>query len=84
MSEIIKLNAKSKNLNVTLKNPRETKGIETEREEDYFKKQLEQNYEEGYLAGQKEAVENLEKDYSKRLQKKIEYMDKVQKNATPS
>jgi flagellar assembly protein FliH len=79
MSEIIKLNAKSKNLNVTLKNPRESKGIETEREEDYFKKQLEQNYEEGHLAGQKEAVENLEKDYSNRLQKKVEYMDKVLK-----
>ena len=77
MSSVIKVGAKSKNLNVQLKNPLESSGIETEREEVFFQRQLQQSYERGYSDGQKSAGEKLEKEYNERLMKKFSDVDKI-------
>ena len=77
MSDIIKLNVKKKKLNVSLKNPLENNNYETEREEDYFQNQLKQHYEHGYAEGQKAANEKLEKDYSEKLHKKFNDVQRI-------
>jgi flagellar assembly protein FliH len=77
MSSIIRVNAKSKRLNVSMKNPLEKSGIEIEKEEGFFQKQLQQYYEKGYNDGQKTASEKLEKDYNDKLAKKFEYIKEI-------
>ena len=77
MSSIIKLNAKSKMLNVSLRNNLEKSGFETERDENYFQRQLQQQYERGYNDGQKSAIEKLEREYSEKLAQKYESLNKV-------
>ena len=73
MSSIIKVGASSKRLNVQLKNPLETTGIETEREEIFFQRQIQQSYEKGFSDGQKSAFEKLEKEYKDKIS--IKYFD---------
>jgi flagellar assembly protein FliH len=63
MSSIIRVNAKSKKLNVSMKNPLEKSTVETERDEGYFQKQLQQYYENGFNDGQKNAGEKLAKKF---------------------
>ncbi len=70
MSEIIKLNVKSKRLSVSLRNTLESENLETEREEDFFRNQLKQNYEHGYAEGHKAAAEKLEKEFADKLSQK--------------
>jgi flagellar assembly protein FliH len=77
MSSVIRVNAKSKKLNVSMKNPLEKSGIETDKEEIFFQKQLQQYYEKGYSDGQKAASEKLEKDYTDKLAKKFEYVTEI-------
>lgn len=77
MSEIIKLNVKNKKMSVSLKNSFETNDFETEREEDYFQNQLKNHYEHGYAEGQKSAQEKLEKEYSEKLLKKFNDVQKI-------
>ncbi len=77
MSSIIKINAKSKKLNVSLKNSLENSNFETEREEVFFQKQLQQYYEKGFTDGQRSATERLEKEYSEKLSKKYEEIKKI-------
>ncbi|MGA7723543.1 MAG: FliH/SctL family protein [Ignavibacteriaceae bacterium] len=77
MSSVIRVNAKSKKLNVSMKNPLEKSGIETDKEEVFFQKQLQQYYEKGYSDGQKAASEKLEKDYTDKLAKKFEYVTEI-------
>ena len=77
MSSVIKINAKSKRLNVSMKNPLESAGIETEREEVFFQKQLQQYYEKGYNDGQKAASEKLETEYNEKLIKKFENISEI-------
>ncbi len=77
MSSIIKVGTKSKRLNIQLKNPLESSGIETEREEIFFKRQIQQSYEKGYSDGHKLASEKLEKEYSEKLAKKFSDVDRI-------
>ena len=77
MSSVIKVGAKSKGLNIQLKNPLESSGIETEREEIFFQRQVQQSYEKGYSDGQKSAGEKLEKDYNEKLIKKFSDVDGI-------
>ncbi len=77
MSSVIKVGAKSKKLNVQLKNPLENSGLETEREEVFFQRQIQQSYEKGYSDGQKAAVEKLEKEYNDKLSKKFSDVDRI-------
>ena len=77
MSSVIRVNAKSKKLNVSMKNPLEKSGIETDKEEVFFQKQLQQYYEKGYSDGQKAASEKLEKEYTDKLAKKFEYVTEI-------
>lgn len=77
MSSIIKVNVKSRKLNVSMKNPIESSGIETEKEEVFFQKQLQQSYEKGYNDGQKTACEKLEKEYNDKLAKKFENITEI-------
>ena len=77
MSSVIKLNSKSKKLNVTLKNPLEGKGYAVETDEDVFKRQLEQHYERGFNDGQKSVKDSYEKEYAERLAEKYESVNKI-------
>jgi flagellar assembly protein FliH len=60
-----------------MKNPLESAGIETEREEVFFQKQLQQYYEKGYNDGQKAASEKLESEYNEKLIKKFENISEI-------
>lgn len=77
MSSVIRLNAKSKKLNVTLKNPLEGNSYEIEADEDVFKHQLEQHYERGFKEGQTAVKDRLEKEYAERIAVKYESIDKI-------
>ncbi len=77
MSSVIKVGTRSKKLSVQLKNPLESSGIETEREEIFFQRQIKQSYEKGYGDGQKSAGEKLEKEYNERQSKKFADIDKI-------
>jgi flagellar assembly protein FliH len=77
MSEIIKLNVKSKKLNVLLKDQFQNENFETEKEEDYFRNQLKQNYEHGYTEGHKAALDKLEKEYSEKLLAKFNVIENI-------
>jgi flagellar assembly protein FliH len=77
MSSVIKINAKSRKLNVSMKNPLEGAGIETEKEEVFFQKQLQQYYEKGYNDGQKAATEKLETEYTDKLIQKFENVTEI-------
>jgi flagellar assembly protein FliH len=77
MSDVIKVNAKMKKLNVSLKNPLESSSLQTEKEEVFFQKQLQQFYEKGYGDGQKAAREKLEKEYEDKLLKKYESINEI-------
>jgi flagellar assembly protein FliH len=77
MSSVIKVNAKSKRLNVSMKNPLEIASMETEKEEVFFQKQLQQYYEKGYNDGQKAANEKLEKEFNDKLSKKFENVSEI-------
>jgi len=77
MSSVIKINSKSRKLNVSMKNPLESAGIETEKEEVFFQKQLQQYYEKGYNDGQKAETEKLEKEYTDKLIQKFENVTEI-------
>jgi flagellar assembly protein FliH len=77
MSSVIKINAKSRKMNVSMKNPLESAGIETEKEEMFFQKQLQQHYEKGYADGQKSAYEIMEREYNEKLAKKFESVTEI-------
>ena len=77
MSEVIKLNVKSKKLNVLLKDQFQNENFEAEREEDFFRNQLKQNYEHGFEEGQKTAFEKLEKEYSEKLLAKYSVIKEI-------
>ncbi len=77
MSSVIKVNVKSKKLNVSMKNPVENPGIETEKEEIFFQKQLQQYYEKGYNDGQKSTFEKFEKEYNDKLAMKYKNISEL-------
>jgi len=77
MSNVIKVNAKSKKLNVSMMNPLESANVEVEREEIFFQKQLQQHYEKGYADGQKDTNEKLEKDFEDKLARKFENVSEI-------
>ncbi len=77
MSSIIKLNAKSKGLNVLLKNSIEDNNYTVETEEDLFKRQLDLHYERGFSEGKNSIKESFEKEYAKRIAEKYENVDNI-------
>jgi len=77
MSSIIKVGASSKRLNVQLKNPLETTGIETEREEIFFQRQIQQSYEKGFSDGQKSAFEKLDNEFKDKISIKYSNIDNI-------
>ncbi len=77
MSSVIKVNAKSKNINISMKNIVSNSNIETEKEEVFFQRQLQQYYEKGFADGQRSANEKLEKEYLDKLSNKYEEIRKI-------
>ncbi len=76
MSSVIKVNAKSKSINISMKNSISSSNIETEKEEIFFQRQLQQYYEKGFTDGQRSATERLENEYSEKLSNKYEEIKK--------
>ena len=76
MSSVIKVNAKSKSINISMKNSISSSNIETEKEEIFFQRQLQQYYEKGFTDGQRSATERLENEYSEKLSYKYEEIKK--------
>jgi flagellar assembly protein FliH len=60
-----------------MKNPVENPGIETEKEEIFFQKQLQQYYEKGYNDGQKSTFEKFEKEYNDKLAMKYKNISEL-------
>lgn len=77
MSDIIKLNVKSKRMNVTLHNQSGSDQIKLESSEDFLQSQFLQHYEEGFDEGRKSATILLEKEFSDKINKKNNEMAKI-------
>ncbi|MHB1687315.1 MAG: FliH/SctL family protein [Ignavibacteriaceae bacterium] len=77
MSDIIRLNVKSKKMNVTLHNQSGSNQIRQENSEDFLKTQFAQHYEKGFDDGRKSAIAQLEKDFAERLNKKYQAINNV-------
>lgn len=77
MSNVIKVNAKSKSLNISMKSSVSSSNIETEREEIFFQRQLQQYYEKGFTDGQRSATERLDKEYLEKLSNKYDEIKKI-------
>jgi len=77
MSSVIKLNAKSRKLNVSLKNPLDGNNFTVETREDVFKRQLDQHYEKGFGEGQKSVKDSYERELSEKTAEKYDYVDNM-------
>ncbi|HUX60458.1 MAG TPA: FliH/SctL family protein, partial [Ignavibacteriaceae bacterium] len=77
MSDIIKLNVKSKRMNVTLHNQSGGDQIKLESSEDFLQSQFLQHYEEGFDEGRKSATILLEQEFSDKINKKNNEMAKI-------
>ena len=77
MSSVIKVSSKSKSINISMKSSILNSNIETEREEIFFQRQLQQYYEKGFTDGQRSATERLDKEYSEKLSNKYEEIKKI-------
>lgn len=77
MSDVIKLNARSKKVNLKLKDLSQINISAPDSDEDYFQSQIDKSYEKGLKDGKDEAEKNLELEYSKKLSENIEFLNKV-------
>jgi flagellar assembly protein FliH len=77
MSSVIKLNAKSRKLSVSLKNPLESNNYDVETKEDVFKRQLDQQYEKGFSDGQKSVKDSYEKEYTEKITEKYDSVNDI-------
>ena len=77
MSSVIKLNAKSRKLSVSLKNPLENNNYAVETREDVFKRQLDQQFEKGFSDGQKSVKDSYEKEYTERISEKYDSVNNI-------
>ena len=76
MSSTIKLNVEKNKLNVKLKNSLSNLTIEPDNPEDYFRKQLQKYYEQGYSEGQSDTASKLEKEYIDKIEhEKLEFYE---------
>lgn len=72
MSEVLKLNIKSKSLKAVISNDNLTNSIEAEYDEDSIDKEFERKFEDGFEKGYKEAKEKYEELMNQELLKKTE------------
>ncbi|MHB8854404.1 MAG: FliH/SctL family protein [Ignavibacteriaceae bacterium] len=77
MSDIIKLNVKSKKINVTLRNKSGSDQIKQESSEGFLQSQFLQYYEKGFDEGQKSVAAQLEKDFFEKLNKKYQDLGNI-------
>lgn len=79
MSDVLNLKAKSKRVNVTLSNPLENGNFKTEKDENYFKRELERQYEKGFNEAERLVTEKLEDEFSQRLRENYEQILEVKR-----
>ncbi len=77
MSDIIKLNMKSKKMNVSLRNQYSSGQIKQENSEDLLQLQFAQHYERGFDDGRKTALEESEKAYNQKLERKYAELNNI-------
>lgn len=77
MSDVIKLNLKSQNINVSLRNKFTTGQIKQESSEDLLQLQFAQQYQRGYDNGRKSTLEQYEEDYNEKLNKKYNELNNI-------
>jgi len=77
MSDIIKLNVKSRKMNVSLRNQFGGNQIKQENSEDLLQLQFAQHYERGFDDGRKSAIDELQKEYNQKLEKKYSELNNI-------
>lgn len=70
MSDVLSLKMKSKRMNITFYNPLESNVLETEKDENYFKRQLDSQYEKGFNEAEILTREKLEEEYFDKIKEK--------------
>ena len=77
MSDVLNLKTKLKQQNVALYNPLETNNLKSEKDENYFNRELEREYKRGFDEGEKLTKQRLENEYAEKLNKKYELVNQA-------
>jgi len=79
MSDVLNLKLKSKRMDITFYNPLESNVLEIEKDENYFKRQLDSQYEKGFSEAEILTREKLEEEYLVKIkEKQVEIKKKKQ------
>ena len=77
MSDVIKVNLRSKKLNVKMNDFTEPNALASESEEDYFQAQIDKSFEKGFEDGKNEALNNLQEEFSQKISKNFELVNNI-------
>ena len=77
MSDVIKVNTRSKKLNVKLKDFPEANSLITESEEDYFQAQIDKSFEKGFEDGKNETLNSLKEEFSQKISENFELVNNI-------
>lgn len=75
MSDVLNLKTKLKQQDVALYNSHENSNLKSEKDENYFNRELEREYKKGFDEGEKLTKQRLEKEYAEKLNKKYELIN---------
>lgn len=77
MSDVIKVNLRSKKLNVKMNDFTEPNSLAVESEEDYFQAQIDKSFEKGFEDGKNETLNNLQEEFSQKISKNFELVNNI-------
>ena len=77
MSDVIKVNLRSKKLNVKMNDFTEPNALASESEEDYFQAQIDKSFEKGFEDGKNETLNNLQEEFSQKISKNFELVNNI-------
>ena len=77
MSDIIKVNLRSKKMNVKMNDFPETNSLTAESEEDYFQAQIDKSFEKGFEDGKNEALNSLQEEFSQKISQNFELVNNI-------
>ena len=77
MSDVIKVNLRSKKLNVKMSDFTEPNALASESEEDYFQAQIDKSFEKGFEDGKNETLNNLQEEFSQKISKNFELVNNI-------
>lgn len=77
MSDVIKVNLRSKKMNVKMNDFPETNSLTAESEEDYFQAQIDKSFEKGFEDGKNEALNSLQEEFSQKISQNFDLVNNI-------